>query len=210
MRIDPEVIKAIAVTAELTGTVLSEAAVRVFAADLARYPAAAVLASLERCRREVKGRLTLSDVIERIEAQDGRPGAEEAWSIAPRDEASTTVMTDEIAIAWGAALPLVQLGDHVAARMTFREVYNREVESARQAAKPVRWFASLGQDLQGRAPVLREAVARGRLSHARAVSLLPQLADGPIDFAGQKQLQNVRALLLTAMPSPEKGDDQAA
>ena len=77
----PSILKAIAVTAELTGTELSEAALRVMAGDLDTYPEAAVLRALDRCRRELKTRLTLAAALERIEGQDGRPGADEAWAI---------------------------------------------------------------------------------------------------------------------------------
>ena len=76
--------EAIAVTAELTGTVLSKVAAQVMAEDLARYPEAQVMGALTRCRRELKGRLTIADVISRLD--DGRPGVEEAWAMLPKDE----------------------------------------------------------------------------------------------------------------------------
>jgi len=60
---DPDILRAVAVCAELTGTELSEAAARIFAEDLAAYPKSAVLHALERCRREVRGRLVLADVL---------------------------------------------------------------------------------------------------------------------------------------------------
>ena len=46
----PSILKAVAVTAELTGTELSEAALRVMAGDLDAHPEAAVLRALDRCR----------------------------------------------------------------------------------------------------------------------------------------------------------------
>ena len=66
------ILKAVAVTAELTGAELSETALRVMAADLDSYSETAVLRALDRCRRELKARLTLGAVLERIEEQDGR------------------------------------------------------------------------------------------------------------------------------------------
>src|SRR5438270_13827149 len=72
------ILEALGVVCELTSTKLSEAATRVFANDLARYPEAQVLGALARCRREVKGRLTLAEVVSRLE--DGRPGPEQAWA----------------------------------------------------------------------------------------------------------------------------------
>ena len=99
MKASKAILQAIAVTAELTGTQLSEPAARVFAGDLAAYPEAQVLGALTRCRKEVRGRLTLQDVIGRLD--DGRPGAEEAWAMLPKDEAASCVWTDEMCSAWG-------------------------------------------------------------------------------------------------------------
>ena len=92
MQIDEDVLAAIAVCAELTGTVLSKPAARIFAQDLSTQPKPAVLRALERCRRELRGRLTLSDVLDRIAMEDGRPGADEAWAMCPMDEATTAVL----------------------------------------------------------------------------------------------------------------------
>ena len=64
-------LKAIAVTAELTDTDLSESAARVMAEDLAVFPENQVLGALVKCRRELKGRLRIGDVIDRLD--DGRP-----------------------------------------------------------------------------------------------------------------------------------------
>ena len=89
-----KLIEAVAVALELTGTVLSEAAVRVMADDLSRYPEYQVLVALTRCRRECKGRMTISDVLSRLD--DGRPGVEEAWAMAPKGESDTCVWTDEM------------------------------------------------------------------------------------------------------------------
>jgi hypothetical protein len=65
--------------------------------------------------------------IERAARNDGRPGAEEAWaiSLAANDEHDTVVWTHECAQAWGAASPILALGDEVGARMAFKETYTR-------------------------------------------------------------------------------------
>jgi hypothetical protein len=101
-----ELIEAVAVTAELCGRTFSEAAARVFVSDLSRYPETQVIAALGRCRREVKGILTVSDVVSRIE--DGRPGVEEAWSMLPIRESQTAVWTDEMATAFGTCVALIE------------------------------------------------------------------------------------------------------
>lgn len=165
------VLQAIAVTCELTGTQISETAARVFADDLAKYPEEQVLASLSRCRREVRSRLTLADVIGRLD--DGRPTPEQAWAMVPRDEATTVVMTEDMVQAWGTCKPLLDEGDQVAARMAFLEHYRALVIQARDASVPVKWFPSMGSDKNGCEAPLLDAVEKGRLTAKHAASLLP-------------------------------------
>lgn len=164
-----ELLAALTATAEVMGTAISEGAARMMMSDLLAYPVPAVLAALVRCRRECKFRLTLAEIIERID--DGRPGAEEAWSIAPMSERQTAVVTEEIM----AALPLamIERGDMVAARMAFTESYRKLVAEARAAGKPVHWFASLGHDLESREKPLRDAERLGRLPSSTVAKLLP-------------------------------------
>lgn len=172
----PELIQAVAVTAELCGRTFSEAAARVFVADLARYPEAQVIAALGRCRREVKGVLTVSDVVSRIE--DGRPGVEQAWALLPVTESQTAVWTDEMATAFGSCEALLRRNDMVAARMAFKEAYQREVTRARDAAKPVNWWATIGEDKYSRRAALEAAVHDGRLPLEYAQQHVPELT-GP-------------------------------
>lgn len=169
-------LKAIAVTAELTGTDISEGAARVMLQDLSRFPEKQVLDALTRCRREIKGRLTIADVIQRID--DGRPGVEEAWAMIPKSEGTSVVWTEEMAKAFGVAVHLIDHNE-IAARMAFKEAYQREVSAARNDGAPVRWIPSLGLDASSRESVLTEAVANGRLPAAHAAKLLPHLKEAP-------------------------------
>jgi hypothetical protein len=168
-----ELLQAVAVTAELCGRVFSEGAARVFVADLAAFPEPAVMKALARCRREVKGMLTIQDVVSRID--DGRPGVEEAWAQMPFDERQSVVWTDEMAQAFSVALPLLEDGEKVAARMAFKESYLRLIGEARDSGKPVNWTPSLGWDVRGRDQVLVEAVAKGRLTYDYAQTICPAL-----------------------------------
>jgi hypothetical protein len=165
-----ELLKAIAVTAELCGKVFSDASARVFADDLSGYDEKAVLHALSRCRKEVRGILSLQDVISRID--DGRPGVEEAWAMLPQDEDASCVWTGEMAEAWGIAAPLLADGDRVAARMAFKEAYSRLVTQAREAMKPATWTPSFGHKRDGRATAVTEAVRLGRLSLDSGMKLL--------------------------------------
>lgn len=166
------VLKAIAATAELTGTEISEAALLVFEADLAGYPEADVLAALTRCRRELRGRLTIADVLDRMSTAGGHPTANEAWGmvLASQDEAETVVWTDQVAEAAAVARPILDAGDEVGARMAFRDAYERII---RERNDSPRWFPSLGHDPVRRNTALDRAVADGRLRREHVDGLLP-------------------------------------
>lgn len=163
----------IAVTAELCGTTMSEAAAEVMATELAQYPREQITGALRACRRELKGRLTMAAVIERLD--DGRPGVEEAWAMLPKSEDDSAVWTTETSQAFGVAVQLLDAGDTIAARMAFKETYLRMVAQARDAGKPVEWHVSLGHDPRKREGALAQAVSMGRLTHEYASRYVPRL-----------------------------------
>jgi hypothetical protein len=165
-----KVIEAIAVTAELCGRTFTPGAASVFAGDLDGLPDEAVLAALTRCRKEVRGALTVQDVVSRLD--DGRPGAEEAWAMIPRDEISSIVWTEEMAQAYGAAGPLLAEGDRIAARMAFKEAYAKLVAEARDRREMPRWTPSMGSDASGRQLALIDAVRLRRMRMDHAMELL--------------------------------------
>ena len=174
------VLKAIAVTAQLTSTELSEAALEVFEADLSGYSEEQILAALTRCRRELSGRLTVSAVIDRISCAGGHPTANEAWGVvmASADESDTVIWTDQIAEAAGIARPILDAGDEVGARMAFRDAYERIVRDGGDAAP--RWFPSLGHDPEKRQAAIERAVSAGRMTQKHASGLLP----APVNASG--------------------------
>lgn len=172
--VSERLIQAVAVTAELCGRTFTAEAARVFVMDLSGFEEPAVLDALRRCRREVRGVLTVQDVVTRID--DGRPGPDEAWAMLPFDESKTVVWTDEMAKCWGVAVPLYAVGDKVGARMAFREAYIAEVAQARDEHRRPTWMPSLGWDVQGREGVLLEAVRLGRLKALHVMQLLPAAA----------------------------------
>lgn len=170
MNEDTELSKMLAVTAELTGTDLSAAAAEIMARELATYfDRAQVLRALGKCRRELKGRLTMVAIIERLD--DGRPGPEEAWAMMPRDEAQSVIWSAEMAEAFGVAGPLLEAGDRVGARMAFKEAYAKLVSKARDERRPVRWTPSLGHDRHGRDAALAAAVSAERITRNWALEL---------------------------------------
>lgn len=165
-----DLLKAIAVTAEIYGRHVSENAARVFMMELEGYPEHAVLAALSRCRKELRQFPSIADIIIRID--DGRPGADEAWAMLPKSEDESVVWTEEMAEAYGLVHDLIHK-DQTAARMAFREAYSKLLADVRANQVPVKWTASLGQDPGRRERVLKDAVQRGRLSQEQAQDLIP-------------------------------------
>lgn len=163
-------IEAVAVTAELCGRTLSDVAARVFVTDLDAYPEHEVIAALTKCRKEVRGALTVSDVVSRLD--DGRPGPDEAWAMLPRSEDQTVVWTAEMAHAFGVS-SLVD--DQQAARMAFREAYKRAVSVNRDMGVRAVWNVSLGHDTRGRTSAVAIAVQEGKLTVEHARSICPAL-----------------------------------
>lgn len=200
----PEIVQAIAVTAELTSTQLSGAAMAAMAGDLmSEYPENAILQALSRCRRELTGRLTQAAVVERIQSDDGRPSANEAWGIALSafDEAATVVTNDEIGEAMAAARPVMDGGDEVGARMAFRDAYDRVVRKARMAGiTSPKWYPSLGHDPMLRIDAIKQAEDRGLLTHQQAAAYLP----APMTEEDQKRGAVIAGLLTgSATPMPK-------
>jgi hypothetical protein len=171
MSVSNRIIQELAVTAELCGTEMSAAAAQVMCAELEGYPEDSVLGALCRLRREHQGRLTLASIISRLD--DGRPGAEEAWALFPKNEMESSPMTLEMQEAIAVASPLLEAGDSIAARMAFKETYERTVSKARADRVPVRWIVSLGFDKQGREPAISDAVRKQRITIDHAIKLLP-------------------------------------
>lgn len=154
----------------LKGPLLSAGQKAMFFRSLASYPIEEVRAGLDaHIKDPVRGRFLPmpADVIAQIVgnvADDGRPGAEEAWAMSVRamDEAITVVWTEEMCEAFGICRPLLNNGDEIGARMAFKESYVRLLATAREQRTPPAWSASLGYDVVLRDTVLLPHVEAGR------------------------------------------------
>lgn len=186
-------------TYAVIGQAMTDTELAMVVSDLSVYPSASVLTALTRCRRELK-RITLSDIIDRIPG--GHPGVEEAWALVSTiigDEDASIVWTEEMRRSYGVASSLVD--DLIAARMAFKESYLSQVGEARAKGQLVKWSASLGWDKQRREIAVKEAVEKGRLTHASALAYCPDLML-PNTSESQKLIEEVTHGL-PAMPSAD-------
>lgn len=179
-----EILRLLKAMAEIFGKDMSSVTLGVFMEQLAPYPVEAVEQSLKRCLREMKFFPSLAEILSRIQEMDGRPGAEEAWAMIPKDEYSSVVWTKEMAHAYGVCRSLVD-EDPIAARMAFKESYEAQLREARANGQPVEWTASFGFDRTGRAAALLEAVQKKRIAITTAKQIMPELEDHTV---GQKLL----------------------
>jgi hypothetical protein len=172
----PKLVGTICATVDTLGGQITPAAAAMMANDLQNNTLEEVLLALAECRRTLKGRFSLAEVIARIAARDGRPSRDEAWGIAlcADDEEDTVVMTSEIQLALAAARPVLRNGDKIGARMAFLSAYDRFVEEARLAAEPVSWLVSMGYDASRRDAALHRAVQLKRLPMEKASLYLTQ------------------------------------
>ena len=109
-----------------------------------------------------------------------RPGADEAWALMPRDETDNVVWTEEMAYAWSVASGLVnpltvERPDWIAARMAFKDAYNRAVETSRAQGKPATWTVCRGTRKDNLEDVLNEAMRLGYISRDEAKPHLAEL-----------------------------------
>lgn len=183
----------------------SLAAMRLWWSALCKFPLARVIQAFADNLAHNKYPPKPADIISLLEIMDGRPTAEEAWATALRssDEAETIVWTDEIsqAMACGAG-DLLADGDKTAARMAFRDSYNRLLTDARANGRPVHFWVSLGHSKERRNDAINQAIAKGLLTHEQgAVHLL----EGPVSTKITKLITGA-----IAEPDTEKRQEHLA
>ena len=136
------------------------------------------------CSDNVNGKFfpLVAHIIEQLQRHDGRLGADEAWAIVPKTENDSAVWTDEMSEAYFlAALPLLESGDEIAARMAFRSSYDRILTEARKRGMVARWTVTLGLDKGKHQSTLQDAVDRNRLPVTVAQQLLSHVDFSAVD-----------------------------
>ena len=162
-------------TAEVLGSEIKPTAATLMIRDLRDYNRPEVEQALARCRSEITGRLTLAAILERMPSANAYLTANEAWAVAleAQDQMRTVIWTDEISAAMGVALPVLEQGDKVGARMAFIAAYEREVAKAKAEGRKPRWWPSLGESKEQRREAIEQGIKDGRLPAPKVEHLLP-------------------------------------
>ena len=159
------------VTMSLYGRDSTQALMRVYWAALVAYPMEKVRHAFNAWIQDPQQGTFMpkpADIIRTIQDASGTTGwlsANEAWAIAIRaeDESRTVVWTKEIAQAWQLALPILEEGDKIGARMAFIPAYERLVKQAQLEGRAAQWEVSQGWDPQLRQVAIQQAVSAGLL-----------------------------------------------
>lgn len=164
-----QVLRTLVATAEVMGGEMKPTTALVMAQDLDEYPFHEVMTALNRVRKEATGKLTLKAIIDMLSPGRDWLSANEAWSLAlpAADERNTVVWTREARDAFNIALPLLEEGDKIGARMAFIAAYERSVSIAKAAGGAPNVEVSEGWDKQLRAVAVVQAVNRGLLPPPR-------------------------------------------
>lgn len=164
-----QVLRTLVATAEVMGGEMKPTTALVMAQDLDEYPFHEVMTALNRVRKEATGKLTLKAIIDMLSPGRDWLSANEAWSLAlpAADERNTVVWTREARDAFNIALPLLEEGDKIGARMAFIAAYERSVSIAKAAGGAPNVEVSEGWDKQLRAVAVDQAVNRGLLPPPR-------------------------------------------
>lgn len=164
-----QVLRTLVATAEVMGGEMKPTTALVMAQDLDEYPFYEVMTALNRVRKESTGRLTLKAIIDMLSPGRDWLSANEAWSLAlpAADERNTVVWTREARDAFNIALPLLEEGDKIGARMAFIAAYDRSVSIAKAAGGAPNVEVSEGWDKQLRDVAVDQAVNRGLLPPPR-------------------------------------------
>lgn len=162
---------------DIYGKERSDSSIALWVRMLDRYELSEVEPALAEHLRTSRFAPTPADIIAILATHDGRPTADEAWSMIPRDEYASVIWTDEMSQAYAVAAPLLVAGDAIAARRAFIDRYTSAVESARRSGVLIKTWPSWGWDANGRQGAVDKALALGLIDHKKASYLLGFVPD---------------------------------
>lgn len=167
-------------TAEILGSQIKPQIIKIMCDDLADYEFNEIQAALTACRREVKGRLSLKDIIDRLPKKgDELPSADEMWGAIYdfcTDERKTFILPEMAFKALestnGGIWELIQDGDKTGARMAFKAAYERLSQGFNGK---VQYSVRLGTDTDERKTAIQAAYKQGLIDKSQALQYLPEL-----------------------------------
>lgn len=160
MPLRSETVKMIVLTSEICGGARwSDEVGDYVKAHIEHYGDAAVKHALMRCQLEVKGLLSLADIIARI--PDGRPAVAVAYAQVSGSEADTFITTDEVLAAWGIARQTD--GDKFAQRAAFDAAYKEICAANRINGVFPKQIVSIGHDKARAKAAIEAGVKQGLL-----------------------------------------------
>lgn len=155
---------------------ISQVKINIYWSTLGQYPIQSLKAAANAWVRKSGFMPKPADLIKILGGSNRHLSADEAWALAimASDEANTIVWTKEMAQAWGLAQVVYNNGDHIGARRTFIERYERLVDESTLFNKPIEIFVSLGFDKSKRIEAINNAVFSGLLAYDKAAHYLPK------------------------------------
>ena len=192
---------------EINGRAMSDAAAAMFLADLMEYPPDSIIVALKKCRLELNRFPNIADVVSRIQHADGRPGAELAWAMCPKTDGSAAFLNEEIMSGWDAANEILRFsGDAVAARMAFKETYEKAVKENRDNNISPKWWLSRAHGPNAEIEnqnAMRSAVERKLISPHTAVLLLPTFVPQESQMKQISNSNDIKKIISTTMKKME-------
>jgi len=127
--------------------------------------------------RESRFAPTPAELLDRCPATNlGHPDPETAWNIAPKSEAETAWVTQEMLAALAACQNSLDRGDFIGARVAFLETYKQQLQSARTERRGAKPWLSKGCGMTHDQSQTAEHQAN---QIAMAVGLLPSNYEPP-------------------------------
>lgn len=131
--------------------------------------------------KTARGRITIAEIQKHLDLlsprnPDEHPSPEEAWSLVPKSEYESAMLTQEMTDAYfrGGIRDYLERDDHWNAEKTFKKLYDENVSKSRAAGRKAVWAATMGSDKTMRVIGLEKAVSMGRMTSDMATNLDPQ------------------------------------
>lgn len=174
------IVDSIEMTAEISGNPFKPQVIALMVEDLAEWEFNDIQVALNACRREVKGRLSLKDIIDRLPKKgDELPTADELWGQILEyltDENKTFVLPEMAFIALesthGGIYKLAMSGDKTGARMAFKAAYERLSQGYNGK---VNYKVRLGLDKENQAAAVKTAYLENKITKQMALAFFPEL-----------------------------------